>query len=291
MNVILPNKPIKIIPISEFERIICTRQSIDIWSADGIKTKNLLVNLEHIIDIVLTQGTTIAISGIEGGKRRLIWLNFKTNKILMTDDSFSKPVNSLIYNEQNKWLIAFAFDNTIHVFNASDFSLLKCIQTDFCLSYPIMVNPLNTIVGLDYFTHEYRGINMIDFTENLLPKEIKNIAAYNEKYNYVISIDGKSLCAIDLKHQNLIHSITFESVIQHVEVSPDSQTLFISLIYNDVFFFDAEHFKLISQFKHGNNPINTDYQDLFWPMTFNAHSKSVIIGCHSCEVYEKLIHE
>ncbi len=291
MSLLIPEKPFKIFAISESERIICTRQSIDIWSADGIKIKNLLVNLEHIIDIVLTHGTTIAISGIDGVKRRLIWLNFETNETLKTIDSFCKPINSLIYNEQKKWLIAFTFDNTVHIFNALDFSLVKCIQTDFCLSNPIMVNPLNTIVGLDYYTHEYRGINMIDFTENLLPKEVKNIAAYNEKYNYVITIDGKSLRAIDLQRQNLIHSITFESVIHHVEVSPDCQVLFVSLTYNDAFFYSAEHFNLLNQFKHGNDPINTDYQDLFWPMTFNTHSKSVIIGCHSHEVYEKLVHE
>ena len=168
-----------------------------------------------------------------------------------------------------------------------EFSLVKCIHFDFNLNNPIIVHSLNTIIGIDYSNSEYRGINLTDFTETLLSKENKDIEGFNEKYNYIITVGSHTLNIFDLNQQIIIHSIRYEGPIYRILVSPDCEVIFVALIYNDAFFYDAKNFNLINQFEHNNNPINTDFEDFFWPVTFNTNSKSVIFGSHSNEVYEK----
>ena len=289
MSLILPNKPIKIIPINKLERIICTRHSIDIWNTEGIKIKNLRVNLEHITDAVLINETILVASGIGNGISKLILLDIKTNEILKTISSFNKTIASLNYYKQRDWIIVFVYYNIVHIYQASEYSLVKNIDFDFHLTNPITVHSLNTIIGIDYSNSEYHGINLTDFKEKQLPKDIKSIEGFNEKYNYIITVESHTLYVFDLNQQILIHSIRFEGPIYRILVSPNCEVIFIALIYNDAFFYDAKNFNLINQFEHNNNPINTDFEDFFWPVAFNSNSKSVIVGCHSNELYDKEI--
>lgn len=289
MRLLLPNKPIKIIPINEFERIICTRHSIDIWNTEGIKTKKLNVNLEHITDAILINETILVASGIGNRISKLIWLDIKANEILKTISSFNKTIASLNYYKQRDCIIVFVYYNIVHIYQASEYSLVKSIEFDFHLTNPIIVHSLNTVIGIDYSNSEYHCIDLTNFKEKQLPTEIKSIEGFNEKYNYIITVGSHTLNIFDLNQQILIHSIKFEGPIYRILVSPDCEAIFVALIYNDAFFYDAKDFNLINQFGHNNNPINTDYEDFFWPVAFNTNSKSVIVGCHSNEVYEKSI--
>ena len=298
MSLLIPEKPFKIFAINEFERIICTIISIDIWNSSGTKIKNIPVPLKYIYDLVMIDNCVLVVTGIDGERdrevRKLIWIDIRTNTILKIIDSFSKSINSLLYDTQSKCIHAFSFDNTVYKYNANDYTLIKSTHLNVCLGNLIIVHPLNAFFGIDASTtDEHRAFNLNDFTEMVFPTVIQNLEAFNEKYNYVISCsqNGKTLYVYDLNNQCLVNEIHFENPIHQVKFSNDYEIMFVALIYDNAYFYNAEKFTLINQFNHGNNPINTEYTDEFWAVTFSTSNKSVIIGCHSNEVYEKEVYE
>ena len=298
MSLLIPEKPFKIFAISESERIICTFISIDVWNAEKTKIKNIPVPLKYIFDAVIIDNSILVITGIEEEKdkevRKLLWIDVQTNTILKSIDSFSKRINSLIFDTRSKCILAFSFDKTVYKYNAYDYTLVKLTHLDVCLDNLIIIQPLNAVFGINaYTTNEHRAFNLDDFTEIVFSSEIQNVVDFNEKYNYVVSYsqNGRTLCIYDLKNQCVIDEIQFDTQVHQVTFSNNYEVMFVALIYDNAYFYDAKTFTLISQFNHGNNPINTEYEDLFWAVTFCKTNKSVIIGCHSREFYEKYILE
>jgi hypothetical protein len=192
MSLLIPEKPFKIFAINEFERIIFTIISIDIWNTEGTKIKNIPVPLKYIYDIVIIENSILVVTGISKEKDeevcKLVWIDIRTNTILKVIDTFCKTINSLIFYTQSKCILAFSFDKYVYKYNAHDYTLVNSAHLDVCFNKPIIVQPFNAVFGINaYTTNEHRAFKLDDFTEMVFPEMIQNMIAFNEKYNYVIS--------------------------------------------------------------------------------------------------------